>query len=45
FGSIAEGDTHVRNFLDGGDCRATIEVMRGLGVQIDVITSTELIVH
>ncbi|HHW84923.1 MAG TPA: 3-phosphoshikimate 1-carboxyvinyltransferase [Chloroflexi bacterium] len=45
FGSIAEGDTHVRNFLDGGDCRATIEVMRGLGVQIDVITPTELIVH
>lgn len=45
FGSIAEGDTHVRNFLDGGDCRATIEVMRGLGVQIDVITPTEVIVH
>jgi 3-phosphoshikimate 1-carboxyvinyltransferase len=45
FGSIAEGDTHVRNFLDGGDCRSTIEVMRGLGVQIDVITPTELIVH
>jgi len=45
FGGIAEGATHVRNFLDGGDCRATIEVMRGLGVQIDVITPTELIVH
>lgn len=45
FGAIAEGDTHVRNFLDGGDCRSTIEVMRSLGVQIDVITSTELIVH
>lgn len=45
FGGIAEGDTHVRNFLDGGDCRSTIEVMRGLGVQIDVITPTELIVH
>ena len=45
FGSIAEGATHVRNFLDGGDCRSTIAVMRGLGVQIDVITPTELIVH
>lgn len=45
FGAIAEGDTHVRNFLDGGDCRSTIEVMRSLGVQIDVITPTELIVH
>ena len=20
FGSIAEGETHIRNFLDGGDC-------------------------
>jgi 3-phosphoshikimate 1-carboxyvinyltransferase len=45
FGAIAEGDTHVRNFLDGGDCRSTIDVMRGLGVQIDVLTPTELIVH
>ncbi len=45
FGAIAEGDTHVRNFLDGGDCRSTITVMRGLGVQIDVLTPTELIVH
>ncbi len=45
FGAIAEGDTHVRNFLDGGDCRSTIAVMRGLGVQIDVLTPTELIVH
>lgn len=45
FGSIAEGKTHIRNFLDGGDCRSTIDVMRGLGVQIDVVTPTELVVH
>lgn len=45
FGSIAEGATHVRNFLDGGDCRSTISVMCQLGVQIDVLTPTELIVH
>jgi 3-phosphoshikimate 1-carboxyvinyltransferase len=45
FGSIAEGATHIRNFLDGGDCRTTIEVMRGLGVQVDVLTPTELVVH
>ncbi|MFO7635265.1 MAG: 3-phosphoshikimate 1-carboxyvinyltransferase, partial [Caldilinea sp.] len=35
----------IRNFLDGGDCRATIDVMRGLGAQIDVITPTKLVVH
>ncbi|MBP6440351.1 MAG: 3-phosphoshikimate 1-carboxyvinyltransferase [Caldilineaceae bacterium] len=45
FGGIAEGATHIRNFLDGGDCRSTVSVMRQLGVQIEVITPTELIVH
>lgn len=45
FGALAEGDTRIRNFLDGGDCRSTVEVMRGLGVEIDVTTPTELIVH
>lgn len=45
FGSIAVGETHIRNFLDGGDCRSTIDVMRGLGVQVDVVTPTELVVH
>ncbi|MEZ4863980.1 MAG: 3-phosphoshikimate 1-carboxyvinyltransferase [Caldilineaceae bacterium] len=45
FGGIAEGQTNVRNFLDGHDCRATIGVMRELGVQVDVLTPTELVVH
>jgi len=45
FGSVAEGETHIRNFLDGGDCRSTLDVMRGLGVQVDVVTPTELVVH
>ncbi|MBV7332124.1 3-phosphoshikimate 1-carboxyvinyltransferase [Chloroflexi bacterium TSY] len=45
FGSIAEGETRVQNFLDGGDCRSTVEIMRNLGVQIDEISPTELIVH
>jgi len=45
FGSIAEGDTTIRNFLDGGDCRSTVHVMRGLGVTIDIETPTELVVH
>lgn len=45
FGSIAEGKTTVRNFLDGHDCRATVGVMRNLGVDIEVLNPTELIVH
>lgn len=45
FGSIAEGKTTVHNFLDGHDCRATVGVMRDLGVEIEVLNPTELVVH
>ncbi len=45
FGGIAEGKSTVRNFLDGHDCRATVQVMRDLGVEIEVLTPTELVVH
>ena len=45
FASIAEGESHIKNFLDGGDCRSTVHVMRGVGVQIDVHSPTELTVH
>jgi 3-phosphoshikimate 1-carboxyvinyltransferase len=45
FGSIAEGETRIRNFLDGGDCRSTVDVMRALGVEIEAPTPTDLIVH
>jgi 3-phosphoshikimate 1-carboxyvinyltransferase len=45
FGAIADGVSHVRGFLDGGDCRATIQVMRGLGVQVEEISPTELRVY
>lgn len=45
FASIAEGASSVHNFLDGGDCRSTISVMRQLGVQIEEEAPTELIVH
>ncbi len=45
FASIAEGMSKIHNFLDGADCRATIDVMRALGVQVEVDSPTELIVH
>ncbi|MFN8495913.1 MAG: 3-phosphoshikimate 1-carboxyvinyltransferase [Caldilineaceae bacterium] len=45
FGSIAEGKSTIHNFLDGHDCRATIQVMRDLGVTIEELTPTELVVH
>lgn len=45
FSAIANGVSTVRNFLDGGDCRATIDVMRCLGVQVDERSATELVIH
>lgn len=45
FASIAEGESRITNFLNGRDCRSTIEVMRGLGIKIDEIAPTELKVH
>lgn len=45
FAAIADGVSVVRNFLDGGDCRATIAVMRGLGVQVEEQSPTELVIH
>lgn len=35
FGAIANGLTKVTGFLDGADCRSTIECFRRMGVEID----------
>jgi len=45
FAAIANGVSNVRGFLDGGDCFATIEVMRGLGVKVEERSSTELVIY
>lgn len=45
FAGLAEGTSSVRGFLDGHDCRATVAVMRTLGVQIEETSPTELVIH
>lgn len=45
FGALAEGKSIIHNFLNGGDCWSTVAVMRDLGVQVDEVTPTKLIVH
>ena len=45
FSSLADGPSRIRNFLDGHDCRATMNIMRAMGVRIDEISSTQLEVH
>ncbi len=44
-GSIAEGTTHVRGFLEGEDAMATLAAMRALGVSIEGPVAGELTIH
>ena len=44
FGSIADGITEVRNFLEGADCLATIRCFRSLGIEIEE-KDASVIVH
>ncbi|MEO1201819.1 MAG: 3-phosphoshikimate 1-carboxyvinyltransferase [Pseudomonadota bacterium] len=41
-GSIAEGTSHVRGFLPGEDCLATLRAFRAMGVAITSIDETSL---
>ena len=34
-GAIAEGDTFVRGFLDGADCRATVDCFEKMGIEVE----------
>ncbi|HET8764973.1 MAG TPA: 3-phosphoshikimate 1-carboxyvinyltransferase [Rhodanobacter sp.] len=45
FAALAEGDSRIHGFLEGGDTRATAAVLRQLGVRIDVSASGERLVH
>ena len=44
-GAIAEGQTRVRGFLSGDDCLATLTALRHLGVTIQQLSDTELIIE
>ncbi len=43
--AIAEGNSHIRGFLEGEDTRATASVLAQLGVHIDAPSDGERIVH
>ncbi len=44
-GSIAEGTTEVKGFLNGEDCLATMNAFRAMGVNIEEKSATELSIH
>lgn len=44
-GAIAEGQTRIRGFLNGDDCLATLAALRGMGVTIEQLSDTELVIE
>ena len=44
-GSLADGVTHIRGFLEGEDTLATAAAFRAMGVQIDAPAANERVVH
>lgn len=45
FGALAAGDSRIRGFLRGGDCLATVDCVRRLGIEITEVGPDEMIVH
>jgi len=44
-GALAEGTSRATHFLPSGDCLATVDCLRGLGVVIDRDSPTTLCIH
>jgi 3-phosphoshikimate 1-carboxyvinyltransferase len=44
-GAIAEGATRIQNFLPAADCLATLACVQALGIEVERLSETELIVH
>jgi len=44
-GALAEGSSHITGFLPSGDCRATLNCLRALGVRTETQNATTLTVH
>lgn len=44
-GAIAEGTSQIENFLPASDCQATVGVLRALGVGIEELATTTLVVR
>jgi 3-phosphoshikimate 1-carboxyvinyltransferase len=48
-GSIADGVSHVRNWLPSGDCMVTLDAMRAMGINIEManqtVSSADISIH
>lgn len=44
-GAIAEGSSQIENFLPAADCQATVHAVKALGIRVDELASTSLVIH
>ena len=44
-GALAEGDTHIKGFLDGADCLATLAALRAMGIAVETPAPNRVVVH
>ncbi len=44
-GALAQGTSHVRNWLRAADCQATLKALRSLGIQVETMGDNEFVVH
>lgn len=44
-GALADGTSHIEGFLPSGDCHATQQCMRALGIEVETPTPSSLIIH
>lgn len=44
-GSLAEGTTRISHFLNGQDCISTINCFRALGIPIELLDETTVLIH
>ena len=45
FGALAEGQSRIEGFLPSGDCLATLDCLRALGVEIVRLDETTMMIH
>ena len=44
-GAISNGKLHVKNFSASADCKSTVSILQNLGIEIEYLTKSTLLVH
>jgi 3-phosphoshikimate 1-carboxyvinyltransferase len=44
-GAIADGASRIENYLPAADCRATLGAIRAIGVEVEEVSGTSLVIH